>query len=470
MDERYQPGLDGVRVIAALAVLMFSVGRATGVVLTGSPASWVASRGDVGVAVFFTLSGLVCYRPWAAAVLSGQPAPATLAYLRRRALRILPAYWVLVIAALLLVNPGPVRGAGTWARYLSLTQIYPAGPWRPAAAVTGLGQTWSLPVQAAYYLALPLLAAALTWFGRRGGPDVRARALRLLTGVALLGALPCVCAALASQPAPPPWNGLALPLAMSWFAAGMALAVIGQWARQEPAGPVRAACAAVTESALACWLIAALAFAVACTPVTGPETTPAGSLGTAETKNLLYAVIAVTLIAPAAFQPRPFSAAGVLLGNRLARWLGKITYGVFLWQYMVIYVVSRLLPGEVGVRAAPAGLPLAAAVLLAVCVASWLVAACSYYLVQRPARSLDRIVRPSAGRQAPHGPPAPGRLSWTPPAAGHAVRAGTATGTEPRAAELAAALPRPRASQDAAGHGGQAGARGDRRQPAAQRD
>ena len=43
------PGLDGLRVIAAFAVLLTHVGGQTGFEFTGTPMSWVANRGDIGV-------------------------------------------------------------------------------------------------------------------------------------------------------------------------------------------------------------------------------------------------------------------------------------------------------------------------------------------------------------------------------------------------------------------------------------
>ena len=68
---RHQDALDGLRAVAAAAVLLTHVGGLTGYVVTGSPASWVISRGDVGVPIFFALSGLLLYRPWASAVSPG---------------------------------------------------------------------------------------------------------------------------------------------------------------------------------------------------------------------------------------------------------------------------------------------------------------------------------------------------------------------------------------------------------------
>jgi len=58
----HQGPLDGLRAAAAAAVLLTHVGSLTGYSLTGTPVSWVLSRGDVGVPIFFTLSGLLLYR------------------------------------------------------------------------------------------------------------------------------------------------------------------------------------------------------------------------------------------------------------------------------------------------------------------------------------------------------------------------------------------------------------------------
>src|ERR1700734_1532417 len=98
------PGLDGLRVIAAFAVLLTHVGGQTGFEFTGTPMSWIVNRGDIGVPIFFALSGLLLYRPWARAALDGEAGPGVRPYLLKRALRILPAYWLVVIVALVTLN------------------------------------------------------------------------------------------------------------------------------------------------------------------------------------------------------------------------------------------------------------------------------------------------------------------------------------------------------------------------------
>ena len=204
----HQGPLDGLRAAAAGAVLLTHVGGLTGYTLTGTPASWVLSRGDVGVPIFFSLSGLLLYRRWATAALTGGRTGAVAVYLRRRALRILPAYWAVVLIALPVLNPGAARHAWPWIQYLLLIQNYDSHPWWSGTGATGLAQAWSLVVEVSFYLILPFLAAALTWFACRGtsGGDVGRRARRLLFGIAALAASSVGWEVLGYYPRPSLWS------------------------------------------------------------------------------------------------------------------------------------------------------------------------------------------------------------------------------------------------------------------------
>ena len=165
------PALDGLRAIGALAVLTTHVGFHTGASLNG-PFAGVLARLDVGVAIFFAISGFLLYRPHAVAWFEGTLPPLTFPYLRNRALRILPALWVAILLAALLV---PHKDGVSWATYVqhaTLTQIYFNG-----IAADGLTQLWSLATEVAFYLLLPALAKLLTGY-ERAHPTQRALATR----------------------------------------------------------------------------------------------------------------------------------------------------------------------------------------------------------------------------------------------------------------------------------------------------
>ena len=92
VGERAFPALDGVRILAATAVVVNHVASKTGTSYVDGLAASLLGHLDIGVAVFFVLSGFLLFRPFPQAAARGRAAPGTGAYLWRRALRILPAY------------------------------------------------------------------------------------------------------------------------------------------------------------------------------------------------------------------------------------------------------------------------------------------------------------------------------------------------------------------------------------------
>jgi peptidoglycan/LPS O-acetylase OafA/YrhL len=403
------PGLDGLRVIAAFAVLLTHVGGQTGFEFTGTPMSWVVDRGDVGVPIFFALSGLLLYRPWARAALDGEAGPGVGPYLLKRALRILPAYWLVVIIALVTLNRPHLGSASTWAQYLLLGQSYNPHPWWTATGARGLGQMWSMTVEVSFYAVLPLLAAALDRFAWRGTTSVARRARRLLAGVGVLGLASFAFSTLEYYPSSQLWLSQTLPRLMSWFAAGMAIAIMAEWARAErDGGPASRFCATIGDSAAACWLIAILAFAIACTPLAGPESLIPPSLWNIDVRLALYTVVAAALVAPVAFQPDGQTLVSRVLGNRTMSFLGRISYGIFLWQFVIIYgyfAIVHARGGRDGLHYS--GLAMTG-VLLACGLATVAVATASYYLIERPAQRLYPMLRRSRRRQPAAGDDPPG--------------------------------------------------------------
>src|SRR3954470_22229427 len=76
------PLVDGLRAVAALMVLVGHTSFLAGFNGHGQLGQ-VMSRLDMGVALFFIISGFLLYRPFVAARYEGRPAPAVLRYARR---------------------------------------------------------------------------------------------------------------------------------------------------------------------------------------------------------------------------------------------------------------------------------------------------------------------------------------------------------------------------------------------------
>lgn len=390
----HQDTLDGLRAVAALAVLVFHVASAAGSITNPDGPRWLFNGGQVGVPIFFTLSGLLLYRPWAAAALDGRAGPRTATYLRKRVFRIMPAYWVVIIVFMVTAGRDHIGDPVTWVSLLTLTQTYlPDMWWNGALGPAQLGQFWSLVVEVGWYVTLPFTAAVLAWYAHRVRThDVGVRARRLLIGIGVYASLSFPWSVFMFVPERHTQMGLWLPRYFVWFAIGMALAVVTVWARLDERRPVAAMCRAVSDSWAACWAAAAMLYVVAATPAAGPLSLQTPDMFWTATLHLVvFGLCAAALVAPVALAPAGQPALGAILGNRVMRFLGRISYGVFLWQLLIIVfwydVTDRGFRGDVATD-----LPLMAAASIAA-------GTLSYYLVEWPVQRLTR--RRDRARPAP---------------------------------------------------------------------
>ncbi|MFI0484984.1 acyltransferase family protein [Actinomadura sp. 9N215] len=394
----HQDPLDGLRAVAALGVLVFHVASAAGSITDPAGARWLFNGGQVGVPIFFILSGLLLYRPWAAAVLEGRPAPRAHRYLWKRFFRIMPALWAVVVCFMLTAGRDHIDDPVTWGSLLTLTQTYLPDPWwNGGLGPAHLGQLWSLAVEVGWYVTLPVTAMVLAWYARRAGSDdVGVRAQRLLVGIGAYAALSFVYTVFMFVPEWHSQMGLWLPRYFVWFAIGMALAVVTVWARLDESRPVAAQCKAVSDSWPVCWTAAAMLYVVSATPATGPIGLQAPDAPwTSVLHMIVHGLCAAALVVPVALAPAGQPALGAVLGNGVMRFLGRISYGLFLWQSLIILgwydALDRTFRGNV-----TTDLPLLAAATVAA-------ATLSYYLVERP---IQGLVRRRRGRSRPAPVPA----------------------------------------------------------------
>jgi peptidoglycan/LPS O-acetylase OafA/YrhL len=331
--ERPISGLDGLRAIAAVAVVAHHVGFDTGATFRSS-AGAVLARLDIGVPIFFALSGFLLTRPFVAALLDDEPFEPVMAFWRRRVARLFPAYWLALTVAVLAMG---VTLPSLYAVVLhyGLLQIYD-----PGRALQGLPQAWSLCTEVSFYVALPLLALAARPLV--AGLDRARRTRRLLCGVGVLYAVG-VAWRLGLYAFDPPFrrNGLLwLPGQIDHFALGMGLAIVRVSAASSPAATERLA-RAVRRPAL--WLAAGLiAFATVCAldlPRGLDEIAARPDLA----RQFLYGLVALFLLAPLAWCTTPRGSARVLFVNGPLEWLGLMSYGIYLWHKTLIPVVQRWL-------------------------------------------------------------------------------------------------------------------------------
>lgn len=334
-------GLDGLRAVAALMVLTTHVAFHTGLVVAPFFGP-ITSRLDLGVCVFFLLSGFLLYRPWARAAMVGGTGPSIRTYARKRFARIYPAYAALVVIVLgWYVTDAPAPW-DQWVAYLSLTHVYVSG-----MEVTELNQTWSLATEVAFYALLPCIAY-IAGRRHRGDPDRSVtRQLSVLVGMwAISLAFHLVRSWTAWLP---DWlSSFWLPGFLDWFAAGMLLAMVQARLSLQGAPPRWGPALRLREFArdsTTCLLVAVLLFAIAATPVAGkyffdgqfgPDTSGPWAI---LIKHYLYLGCAFFLLLPLVlgsachWYPRAMS-------SPMMRQLGTISYGIFLWHLLVLSVLA----------------------------------------------------------------------------------------------------------------------------------
>lgn len=378
------PALDGLRALAVLGVVTTHAAFHTGRYEHGWGRSLMA-RMDSGVTVFFVLSGFLLVRPWLARAAGSPRSPSLRTYALRRVARIMPPYLVAVVAALLLLPENATTTASDWVRHVLLLQIYGDGWLRH-----GLTQTWSLATEVSFYVLLPAIGGGLVAASRRGWRPGRLLAL-LSLGVLTSLAWPWITGIGAGGGWP--GAGFWLPAHLGWFCGGMALAVVRTHLDRHPPPPASRwwFAESLGRHPLTCWSVSAGVYLVAMSPLTGPRSLAPSTAEAAATKHLLYLVVAVALVLPAVFGGSPVTRA--VLANRVMRWCGDISYGVFLYHLVVLAGVMWLLDNDVFTGKVLQVLPLTVA---GSCLVAWL----SYRFLERPIIDRARRADPRGSNDA----------------------------------------------------------------------
>lgn len=376
------PVLDSLRAVGAVAVMTTHCAFNAGAYTSDGWFGVFLARMDFGVAIFFVLSGFLLSRAWLASAASGGPRPALGRYYLKRAARVLPAFWVVALVALLLVPGNDDRSAAGWVRALTLTDIY-----TDSALAHGLTQTWSLATELSFYALLP----AMMWLLL--GPRSRSpRPARIAIGLA--AGLTLAVAWLATSHRMPFATSHAnewLPAYLGWFGAGIALAGLDAGPSTPAVRRVRAAAVSLARQPGVCWALALGVLLIASTPLAGPTALVPSSEAEAVTKNLLYLVAATLIVVTGVWTtPGRYRSA---LSHPAARRLGRISYSFFLVHVAVLALVM----GVTGFELFQGRM---LEIWLLTFALSWAASEVLYRWVEEPVQRLVRS-RPAAARSTP---------------------------------------------------------------------
>jgi peptidoglycan/LPS O-acetylase OafA/YrhL len=359
---RRLPALDGLRALAVIAVLLYHAGVA-----------WLPG-GLLGVDAFFVLSGFLI----TGLLLNEWRSTGRLdlkSFWARRARRLLPALLLLLV---LVGVDEAVTGTGASRmsfRWDALSALGYVANWRfalshqgyfGATAPSPLLHLWSLGVEEQFYLLWPLLAAAVLWLGRR----IRGHEREALTDISVLLAIASTAwmAVLADRlhaSTDRLYYGTDTRAAALLTGAALAAFTSAPLRHGRPSvwSRVRTRPRLLTAAG-----IAALAGLFAIWATTSGQAAWLYRGGFLLTAAVVALVLAAVVAAPRSVLSR-------VLGLVPLVWIGRISYGIYLYHWPLFLLLTHR-------RTGLDGTPL----LLVRLGASVAIAALSFYAVEQPIR------------------------------------------------------------------------------------
>ena len=319
-QDRRLASLDGLRGLAALSIFIFHGWLYT---MPQPSATDRSTVGDyavhelrLGLVLFFVLSGFLLSRPWFSAALEARRPPDLGRYVRSRAARILPAYYVALLGSIVLLwgldgtpglrlpPPGELPLFAFFGQNLSPGTVMKLNP-----------PMWTIAVEMSFYAVLP----AIGWLALRLRPRRRSQALIPLALIAV-GVL--YNWSIAGQ-------GLSMTFSktlaamLPYFALGMLAALIAHG---------RTIDMRMKRTLIAAGVLLVLTDAAtkAAAPANGMDMTMLFSI----MRDVPSAVGFALIVGALSIAPR-----SAVLGGRMLAGLGTISYGFYLWHVPVLMVM-----------------------------------------------------------------------------------------------------------------------------------
>ena len=391
MQARRLTGADFVRSLACLGVLIHHLAQKLDPMAL--PPFWrpmhtTLIMGAFGVSAFFVLSGYLLARPFWQALDAGHPMPSLKTYFMRRFARIAPGFWAALTVSFVLSFAvfGVKVDFSLVLRYLAGLSFVSGWHWLTLFPVETNGPLWSIGFEVTSYVLLPA-ALVLLFFGRRFGLRGWPARFAWIGALALaLGVHALIQSVVHIGSAGTGWQYGLVGGAREWVPEYNPIGYFAIFAIGALAGGVEVALTKRHGFVFDLIFVAGAALAVFAVG-------PAFRTGIAEGWGWLGI--------PYAFPLFPIGIGTMLAAGPSTVGIGRITeaapfrfialisFGIYIWHYLVLELMNRLLFPYFhfgGVRALGTWLGLSAMAIAISLVCGWL----SYRLIEAPALAWER--------------------------------------------------------------------------------
>ena len=379
-------GADGLRAFAALWVVFSHLYQR---LLLPAQAPWLQDfqvlmmKGAFGVSIFFVLSGMLLSFPFWKAYLTGAPRPHIGHYVRRRVARIVPGFYaslgVSFVVGLVIFPDAPHR---LW-RLLSGLTFTSGFHYVTLFPVESNGPLWSIGLEVVSYVLMPLAMWGL--FALRRRRPAIGLVYWLGTFAVVIALNQWIVTTFTTAYFGKGWQYGMVGGAKEWmpgynpigffghFAIGvLAAALIAVWQVHHAGARLRRfdvlAGAALVGAVALVWSVRLPPEPDASTNFQGqPYLFP------------VFAALIGLLLVGLAYS----TVVGRIVDNRFARYTAKVSFGIYIWHYLLLHLVSAITGGEFeyfGITDPWRHAMLSAVVL----VLTYAVASASWYLLEKP--------------------------------------------------------------------------------------
>lgn len=388
-------GADFIRAAACLTVLFHHLAQR---MKWGEDLGFVewfrvfANMGTFGVAMFFVLSGFLLARPFWQALDKGEPMPSLRTYAMRRAARILPGFWLaLAVTFILSVTVFGVRVDGQLVlRFLAGFLLVADWHWITLFPVEVNGPLWSISFEVTSYVLLPLGLAGLFLVRDATGRGWHSRLFWLLAiGLAVVAHWLFVTY-FPIDNIRRGWDYGLIGGAKWWMPRYNPFGFFAMFAIGALAAGVQVRIAAIRHwsfDLLCLFGIAAGILVIAQLLVARVDASGFGLLGIPYSFPWFQLCVALVLaVTPSSVL------VGRLLDNPASRYIATISFGIYIWHYVVLELVRKYWAPDIdhGSMADPWKFVLVSAVVTAI---TFVIAHASFHLLENP------VIRWARGRE-----------------------------------------------------------------------